>query len=828
MTLHSIIPVEILEARIAPAGLVLADYNAVTGELTLSGDEAPNQVTIFQTGTNAYRIVGHGTDIDAGGNTFRDIGKLTKLTLEGGAENDTFALQNLRTLTALSYFGGDGADVLAAENVSVAGPVELHGEGYFDTVAFTGASTVIKGNVTVDTGFGLADGIEFLLEAQATTIGGKVLFTGGEVESEFRTEGVGTVTLAKGVEIIAGPGGTSANFNSDGLLTIGKLLTGESILLTGSFGDDGVSFEGMNANLVGGIRVIGDVGFDGISSSNPAGTIKIGKLPRGQSLLLDDGIDGGGIFMNTANLLLAGGIEFIGGDGPNDIVLGPEAGTIKIGKMATGESIRFTGGVDLNTLVTSSANLLMAGGIDLSGGTGDHSIQIIGAGGKAVIGKLLGGQSILLTGSDGSDVVQTGVANLLLSGGIELQGGEGDNGVDLQNPTGVVKIGKLKGGQSILLTGGLGTEAIASSVARLTLDGAIDVDGDDGFGSVNIDSNGIVKIGKLATGQSVRLTGVGDAGFDLDLGGQVTLLGSLELNGSAGNDEIDLDGKVIVGKNISGISIFLNGGDGADLLDLADTVMLSGSVRFFGGNDADTLDLNGLDKLTVMAQVDFLGGAGEDVLDLNVRSLLISGGLSFVGGLDADSVSIVADGSIVGSVYLDLGASELAPQSLAIQSRSGLPAGLVMKSTLTVDFAAASQTDALTLLNLSVAKAVDIGMGNGNSLVTIDNLTALDEFRVDTRDGADVVNFERGNFFGNSLVKKIATIQLGLGDDELAIGSPVPAIVPPFPDASRVNFLGGLTADGGEGSDDRNDFAGQNVFSLALPTPTSFEQATLV
>lgn len=53
--------IEPLESRIAPAGIVTFDYNAGTGELTLTGDTAANQVNVFQTGVGTHRIEAPGT-----------------------------------------------------------------------------------------------------------------------------------------------------------------------------------------------------------------------------------------------------------------------------------------------------------------------------------------------------------------------------------------------------------------------------------------------------------------------------------------------------------------------------------------------------------------------------------------------------------------------------------------------------------------------------------------------------------------------------------------------------------------------------------------------
>ena len=128
-----------------------------------------------------------------------------------------------------------------------------------------------------------------------------------------------------------------------------------------------------------------------------------------------------------------------------------------------------------------------------------------------------------------------------------------------------------------------------------------------------------------------------------------------------------------------------------------------------------------------------------------------------------------------------------------------------------------------------MAKLIDLKLGGGVSTVTIDNLIAGDEFKLDTRGGADLINIERENFFGGSSIKKLATILTGDGDDQLAIGSPDPAVIAPFPDHTRVNFIGGLITDGGNGAlDNRNDFGAENTFGVVLTPPVGFELLTLV
>ncbi len=715
--------IEPLENRIAPAGIVTAVYDPVTFELTLTGDGLDNSLQIFQTGANTYRLESETTNINAVGIGTLDIGKLTKVTFDGRDGMDGFGLANVRTLTALSFTGGGGDDSFFANDLTVKGTVEIHGEAGGDTVRFGGLSTLISGNVMIDSDVAATDSIDVQFSAQKTVIGGSVRFTGGGGLDVFQTDGPGTASIAKGIDFNAGAGGGQLALFTDTRLSIGKLPTGESIAFTGGDGNDVLAFSGASATLASGIRMTG------------------GSLT-------------------------------------NAISLGNIHGTLKLGKLATGQSILFTGGADTDSILTDTANLTLAGGI-------------------------------------------------------EFTAGDGTNLIDLVSANGVLKIGKLASGRSILFNGGSGSDDITSDLARVTLAGGIELLGAGGGNQIEFDDEGVVKIGKFGTGQSVNFTGTTNASNTIDLGGFVTLAGSVEVTGGTGGDEIDFDGKVSVGKSAAGVSLLLTGGDGDDEIDFADNIALAGSLKLVGGNNNDRMNVgsvaSGIATLTVKGAVELDGGAGEDSFNVAGLSVTFGSTITVNGGDDADAVTLSTSGSIAGNVSVNLGPAAAGIQSVLL-SRKGFGSNLFLKGSLIVDAAGVTTADTLTLKNVSVAKAIDLELGGGVSTVNIDNLIAGDAFRLDTREGADVVNFERQNLFGGSVVKKLATILLGDGDDQLAIGNPVPTVVPPFPDHTRVNFLGGLTADGGghAAGDNRTDFAAENTFPPGVvPTVNDFEQMTL-
>ena len=768
--------IEVLESRIAPAGLVAATYVSSTGELTITGDIAANDVSVFQTGPNTYRVFGDSTDINTVGNTSFDLGKLTKLTINGGDGDDDFDLFNLRTLTKLSFSGGAGDDRLDATNLTVKGSVEIEGNAGEDTVRFDGVSTIITGDVTAASAATVADLIDVSFRAVNTQIGGSLRVDGGGASDSLSFFAQGTVAVKKGISFITGAGGGEIDLSNDGPLNIGKLSTGESILVTGGDGQDILNFSGLNATLAGGIRMTGAANQDSIDFSNELGTIKIGKLSGGESILFNGGAGDDSVSLAAVTLTLRGAIDVTGGDGDNSLEIGGSAGSAKIGKLSTGESVLFVGGAD-------------------------------------------------------DDSITADVANLTLRGGIKLTGGEGDNDISFNDNDGSksVKIGKLASGQSILLTGGAGDDEISSTFSTATLSGGIEIVGGGGDNELQIDNGALVKIGKFGSGQSVKFVGTTNADNEVFLGGIITLAGSIEVTGGTQSDLVDLDGTAKIGKNADGVSVSLVGGDGGDRIDFEESVSLAGSVKLDGGAGDDRIEFRDLDRLNVKGSIELIGGAGEDEFDLDAFAFTFGSTLKMTGGDDSDFFSLNGDGSIAGNVEIDLGLAAVGEQNVTLTSRTNLPGGLSLRGGLEVIASAATTPDSLVITNVAVARIIDIKLGEGASTVDIDNLNAGDEFKVDTRGGNDIVNIERENFFGLSVIKKLAAIQLGLGDDQLAIGSPTPAVVEPFPDSTRVNFIGGLTTDGGAGAlDNRNDIAAQNTFGVDITAPVGFELQTLV
>ena len=926
---------EILEDRIAPAGVVTVTTNAA-GEFVIDGDNADNQFSVFQTAPNTFRIEGlTGTTLTVDGTAGLlsfDFTKLTKITASGNGGNDVFNLSNVSTLKSLAYDGGAGDDSLTAVNAGVKGNVDLSGGTGVDDFSFDGLTANISGNLKVTDGGGL---LKLNLFAEKSVIGGSLTVVGSTGSEAITTTG-GTLSIGKGVNLDAGTtlplafslghsgrttigklatgesilatgeGGTlvamslgdftlaggvkvtggsttpdglqinpsthnvkigklstgqsilmeagggggifgmglsvnavTATFaggieysnsgmetamflgNPNGRITIGKLPTGHSIKYTGSADSDKLITDVSSLVLSGGVEFIGGGGSNSISLNSVSGSTKIGKLPSGASLQYTGGSGTDSATLNVANLTLAGGIDFTGGDGSNSLTENAPNGTAKIGKLAAGGgSIKYVGGADTDSVTTANLLLNLAGGIDFAGGVGSNSINLTGPNGKLNVGKLSTGQSVKYVGGIDTDSLTTNFASAIFAGSFEIAADDGSNAFSFIGTGGLLSIGKLATGQSVIYTGGAGSDDFGSPQAVVTVAGGIDFTPGNGANRLAFDNNGRVTLGTMGTGQSVKYTGGNDADA-MFIGGNVLLKGAIEMNGDNGVNMVDFDGiSVVIGRNAAGESIKLTGGTGADRIDAEDSLVLAGSIVLEGNADVDVLDLTGLDQLKVGGGILFNGGADNDVFNINTFLLNVTRTIEYNGGDGTDDFVMIADGTLGGDLSIDLGNATTDDQAVTINSRNGLVPGLLVKGKLTVNSTgSAGSTDTVSISNLSVLDEINSSLGADVSVVTIDNLLANDLFNLDTGAGADFVFIEVDNLFGNSVFTKLAAIQTGAGVDAINIGNSIPTPTADFPDSTRARFVVGLNLDGGADTDTTNNILDENDF---VPGAASF------
>jgi hypothetical protein len=629
-----------------------------------------------------------------------------------------------------------------------------------------------------------------------------------------------SILFAGGIEFNGGAGPNSLNLAStNGKTAIGKLSTGHSIHYVGGLNSDFLSIDASILKLAGGIEMAAGEGPNSFALTAFGGVAAFGKLPSGASLKYTGGADADTINLLGAANVFAGGIDFAAGDGVNSISANSLSGSLRLGKLADGASLKYVGGSGGDTVNINCNFFGLAGGLDFSGGAGSNSVTLSGPNGKLLLGKLTTGQSVKYTGGPNDDTFTGNFAATTLAGGLEFLAGDGQNFATFLGSSGSLKIGKLASGQSIRYVGGVDPDGLSTTQANVVLAGGIEFTGGDGTSTVVFDNGNSLRIGTIATGQSILST-TGNGNDLLLLGrARTEFKGSIEMTGGDNANTIVLDGIGKVGKTAGGASILLDGGSGVDKIDIQDSITLAGSLSLTGAAGNDVLDLTDLHLLKAAGPITFNGGPDDDTLSMNVHSLALAQGINFTGNAGVDDFSLAANGTILGDVVADLGGAATGTQDATVTSRDGLVVGLFLKGKLTITGAAtAASVDALSLLNVSVAREISVSLGDSISFVTIDNLIAGNTLTIDTGGGSDTVSFERTNFFGNSLIAKLATIQTGGGDDFVLIGSPTPLPNTGPTDSTRVRFLGGLTLDAGSGTDTRNAIDTENDFPGGPPT----------
>ena len=332
-------------------------------------------------------------------------------------------------------------------------------------------------------------------------------------------------------------------------------------------------------------------------------------------------------------------------------------------------------------------------------------------------------------------------------------------------------------------------------------------------------SEGTVAIGRDGLGRSVIYHG-GDGNDRIAIDTSiVTLRGSVEMTGGAGDDTLDLDGlRVSIGKSLAGISAQLTGDAGRDQVDLqGSTLIVAGLVQLDGGDGEDLLDLSSVHRLVLKGGTHFVGGAGFDEFKIGADDLRVTGDIFFDGGDDGDEAEIEANGIIDGNVSLHLSGASTGDQIAAVLARSGMRGGLEITGGLTVDAASdAAASDDVKCTSLRIGGPFNVQLGEGVSALDIDNLHVAGAVNIETRGGNDEVQIEGDGNFGISSFGRRTTIRLGAGDDILIVGE--------GSEDNLVRFLRNVTADGGDGTDTRNDIAADNeLVGSATTVETAFE-----
>jgi hypothetical protein len=649
--------IEVLESRIAPAGLVTASFTA--GVLTLDGDVAANDVHVFNTGPNTYRIEGNATDIKLGTSTaaFQDItGKLTSVVINGQDGDDNFQLGNL-SLKDLSFNGGADNDSLSLFNLTTKAGVNVDFSADGGGVTFDG-TTVIGGDLTVTCG---ADGGNTTFIGTAATVKGAVHVVGGAGQDNFDFS-PDAGTISKGFKFDAGDGFNSATF-SGVAATIGKAATGNAIEFNGGVDANSFSVIGNSANIKGNVSFTGGDAVDSVTLS-PA------NLKVDGTTTITAGAEADVIKVQPGIGTLKGAVNFNLGEGNfNSVEFTPGV------SLSLGNSLTVTGGSSADSFSISGGPLVAIKGavlLDLGGGSAgfgnsvDFNSTIVSLGssltvkGTSTSGLTLNADATILavkglvkveSGSDDAFIQFN--SNQMSVGALELTTGDG---------LGLIQFfgSKLSIGGSATVTTGGGNDFVDFGYDTVAIKGSVLINTGDDSDAASFSADGSVKgdlTVDLGTGDdgssSVDIRGVSGIAGNLKIGGKLTVTSATTDTGVLGNTETMSLTDVSVGKAIEinlGIvdstvrinnliakdTFTLNTGAGADTVDIEQDVLFGPSIFTKAiaidlGGDNDTFRA-GFSSTGTSSFVKFLGGGAVDGgLGTDTRNDFLNTGTNVIG-----------------------------------------------------------------------------------------------------------------------------------------------------------------------------------------------------
>ncbi len=597
---------------------------------------------------------------------------------------------------------GGAASLLIANNASVLVSnaenlgVGIGGGGGFGVVGGTAFATVTSGG---------------LLDVGAPVISGGTLFPSSpdnpgviDVGSNGAT-GVLTVsndgTVDAGAGIVIGSGGSgSVDINTGGVVnTDAGFTTGLTLPGTGSFVSGTATSVTIGQSNGGG----GTLSLESGGSLN-AGAISIAAI-GGTGLLsvaggtvqatsINDGT-GGTITVSSGLMQVETLTIVVGGTTNASIVAGPV--TIDGVLTMTGGTVT-TGAMTVGNQSGETANVSVSGGSLLTEGlfVGAGTLTVQGAGqvsNTGTNGVAIGGTN---PGSTGAVVVNGGsLSDTTSFFGI---GNSGGTGTLLVENGGSLITGGTTAFADINATGGTALATVTG--ATWTSYGQIIV-GDSGNGSLDINSNGVVNAGtnQVTIGQSKGGAGtvslesggmlvagalvldnavLGNSTGVLDVAGGMVTAGSLTVNAggeiSVTGGSVTVNGAATIGNN--GSIVILNGTTVVTAAGLAGaSLTLSGGLVTTSGltvaaNSASngTVTVNGgtLDDTSFLT----IGNAGDGLVTVNSGGSLIA-----AGGVQIDSVLIVADAPGATTVPLVTGNGTLEVDGGSVTDTGGVTIG---------------------------------------------------------------------------------------------------------------------------------------------------------
>lgn len=615
---------ELLESKLAPAGIVSVEYNAVTNNLVITGDGEGNEFTMTQTALDSWRFTGQDG---------------TQFSLNGAAPAGS--INNLDILKNTKILLGDGDDKLTINADAGAPPLIL--EGIFEIQGGVGNDDVLigddgsevmlfQGATKFEQGAGSG---EFVIKSTAhfsqkvtyKSLGGGLFGLTGDANA--------IQTFTKGLSLDLGT--ISGSFFSSGtlLITGGKLdikAAGShaQVLIGGPevYIDDGLSVKlttmastiqlggSLSSVQIGGPVTLSTATGAGADNINIAGDVRISGAFTAD---MKEGVNQVTLDMDTdfsaTSVLLKGGKQGLEVEMENDSSIvtsgsltidvktaaqGPSLFELRNGATITvGSHFNYLGGVNQEVLALDpGAGLHVSGNLTLTLGAGTNVFVLNGNSSVSV------GGNLTMTTLAGDDIFTTPyniASQLTVLGTATFNLGAGNNLMDLE---GVTQVG---GNFSVI--SGAGNDSITLGRNNFILGRNLTLNLGDG--------NNEFRLAGLTT-ELGAFSYTGGKGLDiLTIGlteffdpGAVIMRGNATIKTGAGTNRINIGFSTLHGAvNIQSTSL----ANEADFLNLM-RVTLNGALTASLGKGGSVL---AVDDSTVNAVFNVNTGDGEDLVRLD-------------------------------------------------------------------------------------------------------------------------------------------------------------------------------------------------------------------
>jgi hypothetical protein len=585
---------EILESRIAPAGLITVEVTK-GGMLLLGtspGEDGDEVLTITRQVDGTYLLTpGADVTLRIDGQDFTTPQAIPKVQLglvaNLGEGDDQLFLTDVTFAKDVKVNLGDGNDQLSMQD-SVMAKLTVTGLDGNDTVTGFGSNfgaAAVKVN--------LGDGNDTLnFDATTVAIAAGIQIDGGEGNDSFVLgKADGRATVHGGIRIKGGEGNNTTTFGGANALVkaSGPLQT------IGGGGDDVILFGGLLAQF-GAIKMTLGDGTNQFTSN--AEVLHVGTDFRFAGGAGFDKVDVKGITAFIGRTLLGKLGEGSGSftmrqDGASDATLTVQgSATVSVqGDSANASDIR----------LEALGGITLGGAVKLTTGDGTNTISVFSLAGDIILGK----GALLKTGKGAGSLFLGNNSSILCNGPLSLIHG-GSEGSIFHN-SGTNRGSFVKGPLTML-----GSALISSAFAGVNLGPVRIATSPEITGSVEFRSNG--QDGRyLAKGLDILVPGVQGQTSAITISG-VRTDQSIRIRGGAGNDTLNLNGISLQG------SLIVDLLDGADQFKLEQEIsspgaLFFGTVLLKGGAGADTFLIGGNNagqEITFQNRVILDGGDGTD------------------------------------------------------------------------------------------------------------------------------------------------------------------------------------------------------------------------